>query len=140
MNATHDHVDDNAGTVAKGNTAPMLELRGVDSDYGEVQLFDDCPPHLDADEIVRLIGPNGVDKSTVLKTVFGMLMPWPGTIIYHDDIGGMTRLKSSCSRTSATPLILTRSRLLTIKEYLRIGHVARATRRRQSSMTSTRRS
>lgn len=78
MSATHDHVNDDAVTVAEGDTAPVLEFRDVDNDYGEVHVFDDCSLRLDADKIVCLVGPNGIDKSTVLKTTFGMLMPWQG--------------------------------------------------------------
>jgi len=63
-------------------TDHVVELAGVDSGYGEVQVLDDCSLHLDAEEIVCLIGPNGAGKSTVLKTVFGMLTPWEGSVTY----------------------------------------------------------
>lgn len=83
--------DDTTRPVGATDRAdPVLSLSNVDSGYGEVQVLDDCSVRLDPGEIVCLVGPNGAGKSTVLKTAFGMLTPWTGTVMYHGrDIGGM---------------------------------------------------
>ncbi len=104
----------------------IVELSGVDSGYGEVQVLDDCSLHLDAGEIVCLIGPNGAGKSTVLKTVFGMLTPWEGTVTYHgEDIGGMAPEDIVREGIGYVPQTDNVFGSLSIDENLRMGGVAR---------------
>ena len=105
---------------------PVLELSSVDSGYGEVQVLDDCSLHLDADEIVCLIGPNGAGKSTVLKTAFGMLTPWEGSVAYHGrQIGGMAPEDIVREGIGYVPQTDNVFGSLTIDENLRMGGVAR---------------
>ncbi|MDS0259077.1 ABC transporter ATP-binding protein [Haloarcula sp. S1CR25-12] len=107
-------------------TDHIVELSGVDSGYGDVQVLDDCTLHLDAGEIVCLIGPNGAGKSTVLKTVFGMLTPWDGTVSYHGrDIGGMAPENIVREGIGFVPQTDNVFGSLTIDENLRMGGVAR---------------
>ena len=104
----------------------VLELSGVDSGYGEVQVLDDCSMHLDENEIVCLVGPNGAGKSTVLKTVFGLLTPWTGTVAYHGrDIGGMAPEDIVREGIGFVPQTDNVFGSLTIDENLRMGGVAR---------------
>ena len=105
---------------------PVLELSGVDSGYGEMQVLDDCSLHLDPEEIVCLIGPNGAGKSTVLKTVFGLLTPWAGTVTYHGrDIGGMAPEDVVREGIGYVPQTDNVFNSLSIEENLRMGGVAR---------------
>ncbi|RLM59250.1 ABC transporter ATP-binding protein [Halobellus sp. Atlit-31R] len=104
----------------------VLELSHVDSGYGSVQVLDDCSLTLEAGEIVCLIGPNGAGKSTVLKTVFGMLTPWEGTVTYHgDDIGGVAPADIVREGIGYVPQTDNVFGSLTIEENLRMGGVAR---------------
>ncbi|MBX0324675.1 ABC transporter ATP-binding protein [Halomicroarcula sp. F13] len=104
----------------------VLALSDVDSGYGEVQVLDDLTLHLNASEIVCLIGPNGAGKSTVLKTAFGMLTPWEGTVTYHgDDIGGMAPEDIVREGIGYVPQTDNVFGTLTIEENLRMGGVAR---------------
>ena len=105
----------------------VLELTNVDSGYGEVQVLDDLSLHLDAGEIVCLIGPNGAGKSTVLKTAFGMLTPWEGSVNYHgDEIGGMAPEDIVREGIGFVPQTDNVFGSLTIDENLRMGGVARS--------------
>jgi branched-chain amino acid transport system ATP-binding protein len=105
----------------------VLELTNVDSGYGEVQVLDDLSLHLDGGEIVCLIGPNGAGKSTVLKTAFGMLTPWEGTVSYHgDEIGGMAPEDIVRVGIGFVPQTDNVFGSLTIDENLRMGGVARS--------------
>ena len=107
-------------------TEPVLALEGVDSGYGEAQVLDDLTLHLDRGEIVCLIGPNGAGKSTVLKTVFGMLTPWEGTVEYHgDNIGGMAPEEIVREGIGFVPQTDNVFGSLSIDENLRMGGVAR---------------
>ena len=104
----------------------VLDLRSVDSGYGEVQVLDDCSLHLDSEEIVCLVGPNGAGKSTVLKTVFGLLTPWEGTVAYHGrDIGGMAPEEIVREGIGFVPQTDNVFGSLSIDENLRMGGVAR---------------
>ncbi len=61
----------------------MLELRGVDSYYGNIQALRDISLHVDDGEIVTLIGANGAGKSTTLMTVCGIIRPRRGEIFWN---------------------------------------------------------
>lgn len=105
---------------------PVLALDSVDSGYGEAQVLDDLTLQLEQGEIVCLIGPNGAGKSTVLKTVFGMLTPWDGTVQYHgDDIGGMAPEAIVRQGIGFVPQTDNVFGSLSIEENLRMGGVAR---------------
>ena len=62
--------------------APLLEVRGIDVNYGEVQVLWDLSFSVGRAEIVALIGANGAGKSTTLKTISGILRPRRGAITY----------------------------------------------------------
>lgn len=113
-------------SASAGAADPTLELRNVDSGYGEVQVLDDCSLHLDPAEIVCLIGPNGAGKSTVLKTVFGLLTPWTGSVTYHGtDIGGMAPEEIVREGIGYVPQTENVFGSLSVEENLRMGGVAR---------------
>jgi len=107
-------------------TDPILTVDGVDSGYGEVQVLDDLSLTLGEGEIACLVGPNGAGKSTVLKTVFGMLEPWTGSIRLGDrDIGGMAPEDIVRIGVGYVPQTENVFGSLTIDENLRMGGVAR---------------
>ena len=64
-------------------SAPLLEVRGIDVFYGDVQVLWDLSFSVGAGEVVALIGANGAGKSTTLKTVSGILKPRRGEIVYQ---------------------------------------------------------
>ena len=56
-------------------SAPLLDVRGIDVFYGDVQVLWELSFHVNEGEVVALIGANGAGKSTTLKTVSGILRP-----------------------------------------------------------------
>jgi branched-chain amino acid transport system ATP-binding protein len=68
--------------------APILEIRGIDVFYGDVQVIWDLSFSVDRAEIVALIGANGAGKSTTLKTISGILRPRRGEIVYDGKVLG----------------------------------------------------
>jgi branched-chain amino acid transport system ATP-binding protein len=64
-------------------SAPLLEVRGIDVFYGDVQVLWDLSFSVGQGEVVALIGANGAGKSTTLKTISGMLKPRRGEIVYQ---------------------------------------------------------
>jgi branched-chain amino acid transport system ATP-binding protein len=61
----------------------MLEVRGVDVFYGDVQVLWDVSFNVQKGEVVALIGANGSGKTTSLNAVSSLLRPRKGTITYE---------------------------------------------------------
>jgi len=105
---------------------PVLSLSNVDSGYGDAQVLSDLSLHVDPGEIVCLVGPNGAGKSTVLKTAFGLLTPWEGSVEYHGtEIGGMAPEDIVREGIGYVPQTNNVFGSLSIDENLRMGGVAR---------------
>ena len=58
----------------------MLQISKVDVYYGNVHALKDVTLHVNEGELVTLIGANGAGKSTVLKTLSGLVEPRNGEI------------------------------------------------------------
>ncbi len=61
----------------------MLEVKGIDASYGDVEVLHDISFNVDHGEVVALIGANGAGKSTTLKTISGLLRPTKGDILFE---------------------------------------------------------
>jgi len=59
----------------------VLEIRGVDVCYGDVQALYDVSVSVEAGTIVALVGANGAGKSTLLKTISGMCRATKGEML-----------------------------------------------------------
>ncbi|NTV41768.1 MAG: ABC transporter ATP-binding protein [Syntrophobacteraceae bacterium] len=60
----------------------MLKVIGISAGYGSVQVLRRVSFHVDAGEIVALIGANGAGKSTLLRTISGVHRPSAGEILF----------------------------------------------------------
>ena len=60
----------------------MLEVKDLSVHYGMIQAVKDVSFTVNEGEIVSLIGANGAGKSTILKTLSGLVRPSAGTIEY----------------------------------------------------------
>ena len=61
----------------------MLEIKNIDVLYGDVQVIWNVSFEVKAKEIVAMIGANGAGKSTILKTISGILRPKKGEILFE---------------------------------------------------------
>ena len=61
----------------------MLEIKSIDVSYGDVQVIWNVSFEVGQGEIVALIGANGAGKSTILKTISGILRPKSGEILFE---------------------------------------------------------
>lgn len=61
----------------------MLRVDGIDVFYGDVQVVWDVSFEVKQGEVIALIGANGAGKSTILKTVSGLLTPKRGQILFE---------------------------------------------------------
>ena len=62
----------------------MLEVRDVNSYYGDLQVLRDVSLHVEEGEVVALFGPNGHGKSTLLKVISGVHGASSGSIKYRE--------------------------------------------------------
>lgn len=58
----------------------MLSVRGIDVFYGDMQAVWDVSFDVPQGKIVAIIGANGAGKSTILRTISGILRPQKGEI------------------------------------------------------------
>jgi len=60
----------------------MLELRNVQTYYGNIQALNDISMQVSEGEIITLIGANGAGKSTTLMSICGVVPPRSGEILF----------------------------------------------------------
>ena len=62
----------------------MLHVENINVYYGAIHAVKDISFHVDEGEVVTLIGANGAGKSTILKTISGLLHSHTGSITFLD--------------------------------------------------------
>ena len=61
----------------------LLEVKGIDVLYGDVQAVWDVSIHVEEGTIVALVGANGAGKTTLLKTISGITPAGKGEILFE---------------------------------------------------------
>ncbi len=61
----------------------MLELKGVCTRYGPVQVLWDISLEIHEGELVCLLGGNASGKSTTMKTIMGLVHPFKGEVLFQ---------------------------------------------------------
>ena len=61
----------------------LLEIKDLKVAYGKIQAVKGISIHINAGEIVTLVGANGAGKTTLLKTISGILKPSAGVINFE---------------------------------------------------------
>ena len=62
----------------------MLKLIGVETFYGKIKALHGVSMAVNEGQLVCLLGANGAGKTTILKTIFGIVEPEYGTIHFND--------------------------------------------------------
>jgi branched-chain amino acid transport system ATP-binding protein len=100
----------------------LLEVQNLTSGYGEVQILWGVSLKLEKGKLTTLVGSNGVGKSTLLRTVMGLLRPWQGSINFQGQ--DLTR-QSAHARAKAGLVLVPEGRQLfsdmTVIENLEMG-------------------
>ena len=65
------------GTAA----APLLELEGINTYYGQIHILQDSHLVVGEGELVCLLGGNASGKSTTMKVILGLLQPRAGQVV-----------------------------------------------------------
>jgi branched-chain amino acid transport system ATP-binding protein len=64
-------------------TGDVLHARGLDTFYGASHILRDVNFRVGAGETVSLLGRNGMGKTTLLRTLMGLLKPKRGSIMFN---------------------------------------------------------
>jgi len=62
----------------------LLELRGLDVFHGDLPALRDVSLSVEAGEILSVVGANGAGKTTMLRTISGLLRPRAGEIVLDE--------------------------------------------------------
>jgi neutral amino acid transport system ATP-binding protein len=112
-----------------GRNGALLTTRDLVAGYvPEVDILNGVSIEVREGEIVTVIGPNGAGKSTLIKTIFGLLHPRSGTIVFKGD--DVTVLKPhECARRglSYVPQLDNVFPTLTVEENLEMGSLDTST-------------
>jgi branched-chain amino acid transport system ATP-binding protein len=63
------------------SSAPLLQVKGLQAWYGESHVLHGVDLHVDAGELVTLVGRNGAGKSTTLKCLMGVIGKRQGSVV-----------------------------------------------------------
>lgn len=104
----------------------MLTVQGLNVSYGDSQVLWDVNLHVPAGQVVCLMGRNGVGKTTLLKSIMGLLRPQAGTITFQDQ--PLTALSPDLRAKRGIGYVPQGREIfpdMTVLENLRVGLVAR---------------
>ncbi len=69
----------------------LLEIKGLNCSYGNVQVLWDVNLRIEEGELVALLGANGAGKTTLLNAITGAVKPSSGQILFRgEDLCGMS--------------------------------------------------
>ena len=102
---------------------PVLALEGLSAGYDSAAVVRDLSLHVDAGEVVALLGANGAGKTTALRAISGIVRPLAGTIRLD---GHDLARRSPTARARAGIAHVPEGRGiffgLTVAEHLRLGY------------------
>lgn len=77
---------------------PILATRGLDAFYGDFQALYAVDVHVDAGEVVAIIGANGAGKTTLMRSVTGLIANRPEMIAWRGEPIGRLRADQIAAR------------------------------------------
>ena len=101
----------------------VLATEGLVAGYvPEVDILTDVSITVRDGEIVTVIGPNGAGKSTLIKSIFGLLPPREGRVVFRgDDLTGLLPHSITRRGMSYVPQLDNVFQSLTVDENLEMG-------------------
>ena len=61
----------------------MIEVRGVSKKFGKLEVLKDVSISCKSGQCIALIGPNGCGKTTLIKSILGMVLPDSGSMEFN---------------------------------------------------------
>ena len=63
----------------------MIQLKNISKHFGKLKALDSVTTICEKSECIALIGPNGCGKTTLIKTILGMVVPDSGSITFNGE-------------------------------------------------------
>ncbi len=63
----------------------MLQLKNIEAYYGKMRVLEGVTIHVEESEIVTIVGANGAGKTTTLRTIFGLVRPKQGSVLFQGE-------------------------------------------------------
>jgi branched-chain amino acid transport system ATP-binding protein len=109
-------------TETAPHAEPIVLVEDVHAYYGKSHILHGITLHVQAGEVVGLLGRNGVGKSTTLKTIMGLVRPSHGSVLLDGNaITGLPTHKLARLGIGYVPEDRRIFRMLTVMENLRTG-------------------
>jgi branched-chain amino acid transport system ATP-binding protein len=100
----------------------MLTVDSINTYYGKSHILHDVSFEAGQDEVVGLLGRNGVGKTTTMRSVIGLTPPRSGTVVFDgDDITGDSPSSIANRGIGYVPQDRGMFPRLTVEENLRMG-------------------
>jgi branched-chain amino acid transport system ATP-binding protein len=100
----------------------LLQVRNLRCGYGSLEVVHGVSLHVRAGEIVGLLGGNGAGKSSLLKSIVGLLHPWEGDIWVN---GRQVRGQPAWQSLSHSMVLVPEGKMIfadmTVRENLLVG-------------------
>jgi ABC-type branched-subunit amino acid transport system ATPase component len=115
--------------VSESANGAILETEAIVAGYlPEVDILNGVSIRVGEGEIVTVIGPNGAGKSTLIKTIFGLLRPREGRVVFRgEDISGRKPHDITRRGLSYVPQLDNVFQSLTVEENLEMGSLDTST-------------
>jgi branched-chain amino acid transport system ATP-binding protein len=111
----------------------MLKVDNVFSGYGDIQIINGISLTVEPGKIVAIVGSNGVGKSTLLKTITGMIPTTGGKTYFYDNL--LTGLSTNQILEMGVSLVPEGRQLfnfMTVEENLYVGSCTKENRKNRA--------
>jgi len=90
-----------AEPIPTAEAAPLLELRGIESGYGDLRVIRGVSMSIPTGSVEVILGRNGVGKTTLLSTIAGLLPTSKGSVtLLERSVGGYSSYRRSAAGIS----------------------------------------
>src|SRR5271157_3055917 len=110
----------------------ILEIKSIESGYGEVQVLWGISLQVLPGRLTTIIGTNGAGKTTTLRTTMGSVRPWRGRVLLQGE--DVTRLPAHAKARRGLVLVPEGRQLfpnMSVEENLEMGGYSRRARKRE---------
>src|SRR5271166_2878725 len=110
----------------------VLEIKDLESGYGEVQVLWGISLKARAGQLTTIIGANGAGKTTALRTAMGSLRPWKGHVTLKGE--DVSKLPPHAKAARGLVLVPEGRQLfpdMSVEENLEMGAYSRRSRKRK---------
>ncbi|GIK22224.1 MAG: ABC transporter ATP-binding protein [Ignavibacteriaceae bacterium] len=62
----------------------MIELKNIEKSFGKYQVLKNISLNIEPGKITAIVGPNGSGKTTIIKSILGLVQPDKGEILFNN--------------------------------------------------------